>query len=304
MTARDLYAAKRAAAGLRPTVVTKPGVYDLDEETYQADPVPARLGGSLSSSGAKLLVPPSTPAHFKHSRDHGRPPKAAFDLGHAVHKLVLGQGAEFVVVEADNWMTKAAKEARSAAREAGKTPLLRKEHDQAEAMAKAVREHPVARILFNPDHGRPEVSGFWQDDETEVWRRFRLDWLPEPRAGRLIVPDLKTTVDANPDRFGKHAADFGYFIQHPYYLDGCQALGLGDEWTAFVFVLVEKTPPHLVSVVELDPEAVDLGRSLIRRALQTYAECTGTDTWPGYSTEVESASLPYWFIRSLEGVTA
>lgn len=282
------------------TTVTAPGLYpDMDEETYHADPVPMRLGGSLSSSGAKMLLPPSTPAHFKWNRDNGQEPKPAFDLGHAVHKLVLGSGAEFAVIAAKDWMTKAAKEARDAARAEGKTPLLTKEHMQATAMADAVRRHPIATLLFNPDRGRPEVSGFWQDCDTEVWRRFRLDWLPDANR-RLIVPDLKTTVDANPAHFGKTAANFGYYIQHPYYLEGLQALGVGDEDTAFLFVLVEKTPPHLVSVVELDADAVALGRQAIRQALRTYAECVGTDTWPGYSPHVESASLPYYLTRHLE----
>ena len=48
------------------------GVYDgMDEDAYHADPVP---GGSLSASGAKLLLPPSCPALYHYRRDH---PKAA-----------------------------------------------------------------------------------------------------------------------------------------------------------------------------------------------------------------------------------
>ena len=52
------------AAGIAEAevVVDEPGVYDgLDEAAYHADPVP---GGSLSASGAKLLLPPSCPALY------------------------------------------------------------------------------------------------------------------------------------------------------------------------------------------------------------------------------------------------
>lgn len=294
--------------------ITTPGLYPgMDEATYHGDPVPSRLGGSLSNSGAKLLAF-STPAHFKWARDNGRPPKRAFDLGHAVHKYVLREGDELVIVEktakdgtrldADDYTTKSAQEHREAIRAEGKIPLLRKEDDQAQSMAASVLRHPVARILFDPDHGTPEVSGFWQDPETEVWQRLRVDWLPDARGRRLIVPDLKTSNDADPTKFGKKAADFGYFMQHPFYLGGLQHLGLADDDAAFIFVNVETAPPHLVSVVELDEDAVALGRQLIRQALRTYAECMGTDTWPGYSQHVELASLPYYFTRQLEGAFA
>lgn len=38
--------------------ITEPGVYDLPAEVYHADPVE---GGSLSSTGARKLLPPSCP---------------------------------------------------------------------------------------------------------------------------------------------------------------------------------------------------------------------------------------------------
>jgi hypothetical protein len=48
-------------ATLDRTVITQPGVYDLPADVYHADPVPPELGGSLSSSGAKLLLPRPAP---------------------------------------------------------------------------------------------------------------------------------------------------------------------------------------------------------------------------------------------------
>jgi hypothetical protein len=82
-------------ATLDTTVITQPGVYDLPADVYHADPVPAELGGSLSSSGAKLLLPPSCPAIYQWARTHPTY-SDAFDFGHAAHKKVLGAGAEIV----------------------------------------------------------------------------------------------------------------------------------------------------------------------------------------------------------------
>jgi hypothetical protein len=272
----------------------KPGLYDdMAEATYHGDK------GSLSVSGAKKLLPPSCPAIFKYERDNGQPQRDVFDYGKAAHKEALGVGPEIVVVDADNWMTKAAKEAKAAAYADGKVPLLAKDVAAIDQMGTALRAHPIASALLDPDHGRPEVSGFWRDPGHDVLRRFRLDWLPETDGGRLIVPDYKSTACAEPGAIRKAVANFGYHQQHAWYVDGIAALELAED-IAFVFIFQEKTAPYLVTVVELDTEAVLLGRKRNDQALQVFAECTAIDVWPSYTSEVELISLPSWATYTLE----
>jgi hypothetical protein len=280
----------------RPLVITEPCVLDaLDEAVYHADPVPASHGHSLSHSGAKTLLGKS-PAHYQWEREHPVY-KDAYDLGSAAHLLVLGEGPQMVEVEADNWMTKAAKERRDEIREAGAIPLLTKDANRVLEMAAALREHPVAGKLFIPGNGKAEASLFWQDPATEVYRRARLDWLR--LTGRPIVVDYKTAVNASPEVFGRKAADFGYFSQDPWYRDGVAALDLADPADlAFVFVVQEKDPPYAVSVIQMDDESARVGRQFNRRALDLYAECVGTDTWPSYGDGISTASLPAWFVRA------
>lgn len=279
------------AAEPEPVLISEPGVYELDEATYFADPVPGR---SLSVSGAKRILPPSCPAIFRWEQLNGRPSKPAFDFGHAAHLTVLGAGAPLVVVAADNWLTKAAKEQRAEAHAAGHTPILTREHEQVLAMATVLREHPIASVLFDPEHGRAEQSMFAVDQWHGVMRRSRLDWLPDTRPdGRLILPDYKTAVSAEPRAFAKSAANFGYPMQDAWYSDLARDLELAED-VAFVFVVQEKTPPFVVTVVELDAEARRIGRERNQRALEIYAECATTDTWPGYSDDVELVSLPQW----------
>jgi hypothetical protein len=272
-------------------VITEPGVYTMPEADYHADPVP---GGSLSCSGAKKLL--ACPARFAYDREHPPAPTAAMELGTAAHRLVLGAGAELVVIDADDWRTKAAKEAAAAAREAGAVPLLTAEHAQVQAMAAALREHPVAAALFDPDRGDPEQSLFWVDDRTGVWLRSRLDWLPRQPAGRLIIGDYKTAVSASPDGFSRAVLNFSYHQQAAFYTDGAAALGLDGD-PAFLFVVQEKTPPYLVAVYELDALATEAGRARNRRAAEMFRDCTEAGIWPGYSAEVEPISLPPWATR-------
>jgi hypothetical protein len=277
-----------------PTQITEPGVYDLPEAVYHADPVP---DGSLSHSGAKRLLPPSCPAIFRHEQLHGRADKRAFDFGHAAHSQVLGTGAQLVVVDADDWRTKAAQEQRKAAYAAGHVPILTEEYEQVCGMAEALRSHPVASALFDPKRGQPEQSLFWQDERFGIWRRARLDWLPFATDGRMIVGDYKSCVSAEPSAFAKSVWNYGYYMQVPWYLDGVTALGLADR-AAFVLVAQEKTAPYVVSVFELDTEAIDFGRRRNEQAMEVYVDCKANDTWPAYTSDVELLSLPAWAVRS------
>src|SRR3954453_17948671 len=174
-------------------VITEPGVYAIPDAAYHADPTNE---GSLSCSGAKRLLPPSCPALFKYEQENGRPDKRTFDFGHAAHKLVLGVGPDLVVIPGERWDTKDRKAQVTAARAAGQVPLKGAEMAQVEAMAAALREHPIASRLLVDGGGTPESSLFWRDEPTKVMRRARLDMLPPSTSGRMIVPDYKSAVSA------------------------------------------------------------------------------------------------------------
>lgn len=256
--------------------------FDLDEPTYHAHPT------SLSHSGAKVLL--KAPALYKWQRDNPVH-KDVFDFGRAAHAKVLGAGAETVVVDAEDWRSKGAREAREAARAEGKTPLLAKDAEKVDAMAARLAEHATAKALLT--EGEPEVSAFCVDEETGVLRRSRFDW--HEKSGILV--DYKTTVCAEPQAFARSAATFGYHSQHAWYLDIAADLGL--EPRGFVFIAQEKEPPFLVSVVELVEPAVDLGRVRNRRALRIFADCTEADLWPGYAPDaaITPIDLPAWAYR-------
>lgn len=277
-------------------LVEAEGSYDgIPDSEYHADK------GSLSSSGARKLLPPSTPAQFRWEQDHPRESTDAFDLGHAVHTLVLGEGAEIAAIDAATWSTKAAKEAREQARAEGKVPLLAKDAEKARAMAASVKGHPLATHLFS--RGVAERSIYWRDAETGVMLRARPDWLPERGSGRLVITDLKTSASSDPEEFSKSAAKYGYAIQHAWYCEGARAVGLDDD-PAFVFVVVEKTAPYLVSVIELDQDAVAYGRRMMRRAIDIYAQCVERNDWPGHQDDIHLVSLPKWVFYQEESLSA
>jgi hypothetical protein len=281
------------------TVITEPGVYDIPADTYHADPVP---GGSLSSSGARLLLA-TCPARFRHEQQYPTKSTDAMDLGTAAHKEVLGVGPELVIVDAKDWRTKKAQDKRDDAYARGAVPLLVADHQRVQAMAETLRRHPIAAALLNPDRGKPEQALFWVDEDTGVWRRALVDHLPDPGPSRYIVTDYKTCVSAQREAIRKSVYNYGYHQQGPWYLDGVRALGLAED-PAFLFVFQEKTPPYLINVVQLDSLAMTVGAGRNRQALEVYRDCVATGHWPGYDADIQLISLPPWAEREALQETA
>lgn len=262
---------------------------DLSNADYHADKT------SLSSSGARKLLPPSCPAKFRWEQDNPQPASKTFDYGNAAHKTVLGNGPALVVVDHDAWNTKAAKAEVAEVRAMGAIPLKQHEMQMVKDMAEAIRSHPLAAALLDPAYGAPEQSGFWIDGPSGIRRRVRFDWLPSVQAGRLVIADYKTAADASDEAFQKAIDKYGYNQQAPWYEESAQALGLGDESTELLFVVQEKSAPYLVNVIGLDYFAREIGRAKNRAAIEKFAECTDADYWPGYADENPNyLPLPGW----------
>lgn len=263
--------------------MTAAGIYDMPEDEYHAHT-------ALSVSGAKKLLPPSCPAIFRHEQTAGQRHRREFDFGHAAHLAVLGSGPELHVVSADNYQTKAARTERDEAYARGAVPLLAAEFDTVQAMAAALRSHPLAPQLF-AGGGLAEQSLFWTDPATGVNCRARLDWLSHR------VVDYKTSTSVDLGHISRAVESFGYYMQASWYLDGGIHLDLVPEDAEFLFVFQDKSPPHLVTVVELDETALKIGRERNQYAREIYRDCLESGVWPAYSDSVERISLPAWAQR-------
>lgn len=215
---------------------------EVAEDAYHAD------RGSLSVSGAKLLLPPSCPEKFRWSMGNEPKPKKAWDFGHVAHRLVLDKGAEFAVLDpavhgllkdgspaAQPTATASWKLAATAARACGQVPIHIDEYRKAEAMAAKVFAHPVAGPIFR--EGAAEVSLYHTDPETGVRLRGRVDWL-EPDGD---IDDYKTSTTANPAELQRKFWQLGYFMQAAWYRDLIIALGIAEN-PRFRFVVQEKNP--------------------------------------------------------------
>lgn len=281
------------STAVQPTLAGfTPGIRNMPADEYHTQ------RDSLSSTGARKLLT-TAPARFHYEMGHAEAPKKHFDIGTAAHRLVLGDGPDLVLVDHPVWNTKQAKAEVAEAREMGAVPLKRDEWELVHAMAAELRRHPLAAALFDPDYGKPEQSLFWTDKQTGVQCRARLDWLDNARGGRLLLPDLKTSLDASTAKFEKSVLDYRYDQQADWYMDAVLQLDLAED-VSFVFVVQEKTPPFLVNVIELATPWLQMGHDRNERARRIYAECTASGVWPGYGTEVAMAACPDWLVTQHE----
>lgn len=253
----------------------------LTEAEYHRHP-------ALSYSGAKILLQPGGPAKYRHMMDSPPVTKAAFDIGHAVHTLALGKGADIVLIDVDEYRTNDAKNQRDNAYEDGKTPLTRPQWAQVQRMHYAIERHPILGPLFARGDGIAEERLTWECPDTGVLWRGMIDW----RVPR-VAADLKTARSGEPHEFSRAMGNFSYHLQAAVTTQLIE--DNYDEVVAFVNAVVEVDEPHLISVYQPDAEAIEEGRRMMRRASEIFRDCTESGVWPGYPTEVQTLSLPRYY---------
>lgn len=264
-------------------MITDPGLYyDIPEDDYHSGA--ATVFDSLSCSDCKLLARPGGPALWRWQQDHPEPVKRVFDIGSAAHAAILGTGPDIVCVPGE-WRTKAVKEEVQGWRDKGVLPLHDKDYRAVFGMVGAVARQAWASAVLDSCPHR-EASAYRGNDDS-LYLRCRFDAI-----GPDGIVDLKTVVSAEPGQFIRKAIDLGWHQQAAWYRDMAQALGITDG--PFRFIAVEKTEPHLVSVIELDQATEQLGREANARAIDTYQQCKALDEWPGYPSQIITISAPPW----------
>lgn len=272
-------------------MTVEPRYLELSADDYHADRIdPDRP--TLSSSIAQIICNRS-PAHARaaHPRLTTTPlvvEAKHFDVGSAVHMLLLEPHEALICrVEARDWKTKAAQEARVAARELGLIPLLDRDADRVEECVAAVRPQLEA---YNATPAF--LSG--QIERTIVWERDGV--LCRARPDSLLpdtIDDLKTAASALPRKWTRTISDHGYDIQAAMYLDAVGA-AFGTRSPQWRWVVVEPTPPYAVSIVVPGADVLEVGRAKFLYALKWWRECLASGVWPAYGTEIVEAELPPW----------
>lgn len=281
-----------------------PGMYhDIPFDEYLAWPC---VNNSSLSYAARSM------AHYRFAPQ--QPPTAAMRFGSLVHcgKLEPAAiGARYAVMPdlagdirkpdgSEYSNVRATKEyrARVAAWQAtvgDREVVTSEELETMLGIVQSLTAHDFARrTLCGP--GPVEVSFVWDDPDSGVRCKARVDKWNDCDPGPMAVYDLKTTRDAID--FERAMVRFGYHRQAAFYSDGVRAC-TGAPTVRFGIIAVERETPFAVRGAMVGPETIEAGRSQYKRLLKQIAECRRSNAWPGYSDPAEW-QLPAWAMAQNE----
>lgn len=220
--------------------------------------------------------------YYRHMRDN---PEAMdtqdyYDIGNVGHWLVLEPeliSRRLAVVDLASRRGKAWQEAVEDAEAQGiQVVLLRKEYEEAQLMAEAVRSNPLVKTLLG--EGTAESSYFSELKGVPV--KCRPDWIPDAYP---CVVDLKFMAPtwAPPSGFSRALHQFGYFRAAAFYLDIVAAVK-ETQLIDYYWIVCEKEAPYDVVVYSADPEDLTIGRSSYSQLLEQLINYRIDERWPGY----------------------
>lgn len=249
----------------------------------------------LSYSIAHILNT-KTPAHaFSAHRllgGEGTADTKAMSAGRLMERFVLGTGIEgLAIVDASNWQTKVAKEARDNAIANGLEPVLMDKLQEAKANSEIIlRRFREKGIELHKD--------LLAKEGIEVFTQLKLIWtsaegvecsavldrlILNRKTGYADIQDLKTTSNASDDSLQKSVYNFGYHIQANAYAEAvgiCYPEFLGRIRVSFLFC--ETDSPFVVRVLSLAGSMNELGRRAWEEAKFAWKTCVESGEWPGY----------------------
>jgi len=244
---------------------------------------------AYSSSDIKKVAS-STLAHWK---NEVRKESAAFDLGSAVHAMLLEPELNLVVEGTETRRGKDWTAMKEAADFAGKILLPRKEYQVAEQMAQAAMFTPHVAELVNDKKAIKEASYFVKDPVFGLDLKCRPDGL---LPHKNLMFDIKTCQDASPNGFAKAVRDYSYDIQASFYKHCMELEGFTID--RFLFICIEKQNPFIVQVHELSNEYLNHSKKRMLKTLEVMklADMTGdySTRWP----EVNTIALPSWMVKT------
>jgi hypothetical protein len=198
-----------------------------------------------------------------------------------------------VLIEADDWRTKAAKEMRDAAYAEGKTPLLYKQIGGIRAMVKAARSFvensEIAGVFGN---GNAEVTITWDEDGMQC--KARPDYLSD----KFHISLKTTSASADPASFvRRQLGPSGYDFGLEFYKRGLIKNGVHVQNRILV---IEQQPPYGCCLIALDRSKIEMCGQMVDQAIKLWRECQKTGFYRGYSTETYFAEAKPWELAEVE----
>lgn len=273
-----------------------------DPGIYPGLPMQEYLSWDCASAG-RLSDLRHAPAYMREKIVHPDAPTPAQIIGTALHTAIL-EPEEFdhryALRPEGHGNSNAFKDAKSRLIAAGFVVLDADDMALCRGASAAVAAHPLVGGLLRLPDAEHEVSIVWDQLTVSgftVRCKIRPDFLD--RETKLVI-DLKSTLNASKDAFSSQLYNLGYHRSAAFYIDGCRASGIDID--TYLFLAVEKEPPYLVALYQLEQTAIECGRKEVEGLLDLYGRCETKSEWPGLPDGVIPIGLPGWaYDRAMRG---
>ena len=279
-----------------PATPPKPGMYpDIGPADYHrwgawSQSMLKQIGEWDQNLQAVVPSPEKSPAHLWHYLHNSEDSTEAQEFGTALHALWLEPERfkrEYCVLsDKIDRRTKDGKARwESLVSSFGEDRIITADDWKIlEGMAHAAASHEFAQPLLGAE-GQCEVSIVWEDEETGLTCKTRLDKLivANHEEYDYAIVDPKTTRCSHWRVFEADASSYGYHIQAAVNVDAIYA-ATGKRARHFL-IAQEKTAPYPVVVYPVPPEAVESGRVIYRAMLKEAARCMKLGKWPAYADD-------------------
>lgn len=289
----------------RPTKAPAPGIYpDVPFAEYARwdawnQSTLKCIGAYDSVTGHCEPAPWASPAHARAHLDGLEETTDSQRVGSDYHALLLEPARfnrEYHVLQekCDRRTTEGKARWARLAETFGEDRILTKERwEQLLGMARAASRNPHIKNLVGAK-AEHEVSMVWNDEETGLLCKARLDILITAPSGKVYIPDIKSTRCAHWRMFERDAARFAYHVQAAMYHDGYTAAA-GKPPDDYLLIAQETAAPYPAVIYRVRPEELDSGRRHYRAQLQLASECAAKNSWPAYADDrIVDLVLPAW----------
>jgi hypothetical protein len=248
---------------------------------------------ALSASTIKTLLQKSAAhARMQQINPHDDPTPQQ-ERGTIRHALTLGEDDIIQLIDAPDFRTKAAQQARDDARQAGRIPVIADKAAELYAIAATARLQIESALSIHLDtDGQAETSLFWNEGALKC--KARPDWLNNDNS---LIVDLKFT-ELTQSAWIKSLSSNGYDVQSEWYRRAVR-MDLEQE-CRFIFAVCETLPPYPVYFVELTGAYRAIADVKIERALQIWGACIESNIFPCYSQEIIELDPPAWEMATAE----
>ena len=287
-------------------MINSPGIYDIAESAYHADPVETP---SLTSSVADILMNTS-PLHawYAHPRLGGTYDDNSnrnMDLGSAIHDALLMDMSKVDLIPYDNWRTQDARDMKINAYKNDRIPLLEKDIEFVNKVYEKHKNHFKSMdnekvYVWSEEYDRYGLCAPGTTGKYKIWCRSRIDSVDH---GSRCIVDLKTTAIALSDWSRTRAIH--YLMQVGMYR---RALwNAHEDEYGFFFAVIENYEPYEIKMFGLDGMLIKLADDLANEACRRWSKLDTSDIkgWHGYALGPHEIDCKAWVIdkyhRLIEG---